>query len=158
MKKMNLIVILIAICCLFTSCDSPFMHPPTEQEGTIWVSTEPAMFFIIDYREHMGTIGKFCCSEIKLAFGHSYDVMVYDTSKFVTRESDGAIYTEGAIIFRGDCKFRTKKFTIKVTSSEIDTIKVGDKITFNRVDELPEWAKGSAEQNTLPTTATTETG
>jgi hypothetical protein len=102
------------------------------------------MFFVTDKSEHMGTIGIWFTDDInvniKFDFGHGRDVFTYDVSKFIIRERDGAIYVNEALLFEGECTFGKSKFTITITRSEIDSIKVGDVITFNRVGELPGWA------------------
>ena len=141
MKRLSLLLIFLMIF-VFASCVSPFWHPPTEQNGTIWQMDNPPMYFIVDQTENMATIGQTKDNlKIKLSFGYGFDAYVYDVDKFIYRESDGAFSVNNALLFKGDCKFKKTKFTITVTESEIDSVKVGDKITFNRVDELPDWAK-----------------
>ena len=103
------------------------------------------MYFYVDNSEDMGTIGRTSDNlEIKLNFGHAYNVWVYDTDKFtyeyVPDTSSTAKKTKNALLFKGDCKFKKTQFTITVTASEVDWVEVGDKIVFNRVEELPEWA------------------
>ena len=50
------------------------------------------------------------------------------------------MFNSGIYILSGDCQFEENSFTIYVTESKIDYIKTGDKVTFNLVDELPDWA------------------
>lgn len=45
------------------------------------------------------------------------------------------------ILLRAKCDFGKKKCTAEVTESSIDSISVGDKITFHLADELPDWAE-----------------
>ena len=45
------------------------------------------------------------------------------------------------ILLRAECNFDKDKCTAEVTESFIDSISVGDKITFYLVDELPDWAE-----------------
>ena len=140
MKRLSLLLIFLMIFVL-ASCVSPFWHPPTEQNGTIWQTDNPPMYFIVDRTEDMATIGQTKDNlKIKFEFGFAFNVFVYDVEKIVHSDSGGS-NTNNALLFKGDCKFKKTKFTITVTESEIDSVKVGDKITFNRVDELPDWAK-----------------
>jgi plastocyanin len=62
-------------------------------------------------------------------------------------------------LFSGGYKMSIKgdKFTITVSNSNIETIKVGDKITFKRVDTadtIPEWVNEFTSQNVETTTTT----
>ena len=143
--KRYLSIFASVVLFLFVACEPPFMHPPTEQENTIWLATVPEMYFYVDYSEHMGTIGQTKNKlEIKLEFGRAHNVGVYDTNRFIYKyipaASNVGISTKDALIFKGDCKFKETQLTITVTASEVDWVAVGDKIVFNRVEELPEWA------------------
>ena len=68
------------------------------------------------------------------------------------------------ILLRAECDFDKEKCTAEVTESFIDSIRVGDKITFYLVDELPDWAeeidevnrKAYKENEEMPATANAE--
>jgi hypothetical protein len=141
MKKL-LLIIPILIIIFFTSCVSPFWNPPTYQEDALWLANEFYMFFWVNSSENMGTIGTWIDEdnkiEIKIDFDPAFYSVVYDNNEIIY--SDRGFNPNNAILFGGDNRFRKNSFTITVTSSEIESIKVGDVITFNRVDELPGWA------------------
>ena len=139
MKKIIFAIAIFFVPFILVACDSPFMHPPTEQQGTIWLSDMPTMYFYVDSFEDMGTLGYTGDNlEIKLNFGHAYDIWVFDNFKMISQGN--SVNSKKSLIFKGDCKFKKTQFTITVTASEVDWVEVGDKIVFNRVEELPEWA------------------
>jgi hypothetical protein len=139
MKK--LLLAIISFMLILSSCQNPFWNPPTRQEEGFWATDEHEMYFIVDLSEHMATIGNWKIDnvniEIKIGFGRYFNVFVYDNNKIIY--DDRGADDNNALLFQGDCKARKKSFTITVTSSNIDSIAVDDVITFNRVDNLPDW-------------------
>jgi hypothetical protein len=118
-------------------------NPPTHQGEGLWVASEHEIYFHVDLSENMGTIGKLNNGGeiiiIRFEFDNAPNVAVYDDGKIIRCDS-GGIDPKPALIFGGNCKSGRNKLTVTVSGSVIDSIKRGDVITFNRVDELPEWA------------------
>jgi hypothetical protein len=117
-------------------------NPPTYQGEGLWIADEHEIYFYVDLSENMGTIGKLNNGGeiiiIRFEFDNAPNVAVYDDSKIIY--NDRGFDPNLALIFGGDCKSGRNKLTVTVSGSIIDSIKKGDVIVFNKVDELPEWA------------------
>lgn len=148
MKKIFYIMLTMILSLTFVSCDR---HRDVclilNQVNTTWVSENPDIFFTMT--ENNDCYGILKTSEknynISMEFGYGFDsgvnIIDYDVLKKNNFVRD--IYND--IILRADCKFSEDKFTSTVTDSFIDSIKAGEKITFNRVEELPDWASETVE-------------
>jgi hypothetical protein len=118
-----------------------FFNPPTGQNGTIWEADSQHIYFVVENQKGTltNTIGKIKDNyTIEIEFSYGFVGFVYDVDKFNIFENGGVSVKE-ALLFKGDSNFSKTKFTITVTESHLDSIEVGDIITFNRVDELPDW-------------------
>lgn len=139
MKKILNIILLMVLSLILVSCDMDSDVKPRNQFNTKWVSENPDIFFTVAEQE--GCSGVLNTSEqsynimMDFDFGRDVNIIDYDTLK----ENNFVVKTN-QILVRADCKFSEKKCIITVTESVIDSIKVNDKITFNRVEELPDWA------------------
>jgi hypothetical protein len=130
-------------CLLLASCVPLGWNPPTEseKEGTIWVADNPPMYIVIDFTENFATIGKSKDNlNIKVSFGYG-SASVYDIDKFIYPDTGGLnVNAKESLLFCGENRCKDTEFTIIATESNIDSVAVGDKVVFYRVDELPEWA------------------
>jgi hypothetical protein len=123
---------------LLTACDPNSGNRPTDQNNTVWVADEYNVCFQVIPNIDLWNIGYLKDNNeiIEIQFGFRYGNGV-DVFKLI----NGKKINSDPFLFEGKCKFKNTEFTITVTESKIDSVTVGDKITFNRVDELPEWAK-----------------
>jgi hypothetical protein len=134
MKKFYAIILIVFLLIL-PSCDAAKPFWPTSQEGTSWVSEDFKMFFLVDKNEKKGMIGLWLINNETIKFSLSLE-----GDRVFVEKIDKSHLSSHYDFFRGDCKYGNKKFTITVTDPNVENIKIGDKITFNRVDELPDWA------------------
>jgi len=149
MKKICYFIFPIILSLMLISCDLDSDVKPRNQDNTKWVSENPKIYFIVTKDEPTGCnscMGKLNVSEksynidMDFDYGRGVNILDYDIM-----EKNNFIYRMEAILIRADCKFSEKKCTIKVTESSIDGIEVDDKITFKKVDELPDWATEAVE-------------
>jgi hypothetical protein len=123
---------------------------PRNRLNTKWVSDNPTIFFTVTKDEGYSVcLGNLVNSEksysIELDFDYGRDVNIIDydilkKNNFVRKINDD-------VIARGDCKFSEDKCIVTITETHVDSLKVDDKITFNRVEELPDWAKETSESS-----------
>ena len=138
--------ILIYVWFSFASCNDNSDLNPGGRLNTIWVSEHPDIYFIVKKDEDnscYACLGTFKNSEksynvmMDFGFGRDTSVTIMD---YDSLEKNDFTFDMNQILARADCKFSENKCIITVTESSIDCIKVGDKITFNKVEELPDWA------------------
>jgi hypothetical protein len=138
-------VFLIFSLVFYCSCDyTPYPYSQKNKD-TSWVSEDYKMFFLVVWETEGGYT-----TDIMLGFWVKDDeVIEFDFSHlgndiyaFKTDIEPSAPITKERKLFEGTFKYRNggKKFTITVTDTNVENIKIDDKITFNRVDELPDWA------------------
>ena len=137
-----LIIVFILTAVLICGCmiyNHPTKHSPKRQPNTNWDSGR--ICFSVDsdlkclglLKTDSGNINV----EILLGKGRDRSMTVEDYDAKV--REDFAFNSERYLI-SGDCEFGKDNFTLKVKESSIDGINVDDEITFNLVEELPEWA------------------
>ena len=148
MKKFINILILMILSLTLVSWDMDSDIKPRNQLNTNWVSENPDIFFTVledeGYYLCLGTLKdseKSYNIELDFDFGREVNIVDYDIL-----QKNNFVYKTEDLMVRADCKFSEKKCIITVTESVIDSIKVNDKITFNRVEELPDWAKELDEE------------
>ena len=131
------------------SCDIHNDVKPGRRVNTKWVSEEPEIFFVVaednDYYTCLGTLKdsqKLYNIDMSFDYGKDVNIIDYDVLK-----ENNFVLKEEHILAKATCDFSEEKCVIKITKSSLDSIKVGDKITFNLVDELPEWATQVTEPN-----------
>lgn len=150
-EKIFYIMLTVVILMTFVSCEHSDVKP-VQQVNTIWVSENPDIFFTVTEKDELKgyniCYGILKTSEknynISMEFGYGFDSRVNITDYDILKKNN-FIYKLEAILVRADCKFSEKKCTLKVTESSIDGIEVDDKITFKKVDELPDWATEAVE-------------
>ncbi len=148
-EKICYVIFTIILSLMLVSCDLDSDVKPRNQDNTKWVSEDPNIYFTVTKNEVKGCNsckGKLKisnkCYRIGMDFDYGRDVNILD---YDIMEKNNFIYKLEAILIRADCKFSEKKCTLKVTESSIDGIEVDDKITFKKVDELPDWATEAVE-------------
>lgn len=104
-------------------------YKPKLQANTIWKCTDPDIEFEVNNYKCFGKVrinSEIINLQIVFGPGMSKRIKVKDihTDDFAKDK----YYS--TTIFKGDCKFYESKCIVKVTESNVDNIKVGDKITF----------------------------
>ena len=141
MKKIYLFI-LSFILLLFVSCDMANNNTrPINQENTIWVSENQNIYYQVNERGNFGVMQHENYMVFKFGFEGSW-VGAVDYKRL--KNLDYSYYSE-IVLFSSKGKFKRTEFTITITESNIDSVKVGDVITFHRVDELPKWAREMEE-------------
>ena len=141
-KTKKIVALVIAISVLGAICTLKYMAynkvkktylSPDCQLNTIWMYKD-IVFSVERESERLGKvkIGSNILN-IKALFGKGFD-----TSITLVNNDENTILS-------GYCDFKKDSFTMEVSISSIDYIKVGDKITFKKVDELPDWAIEAVE-------------
>lgn len=144
------------------SCDIHNDVKPGRRLNTKWVSEDPEIFFIVaednNYYTCLGTLkdsDKIYNINMSFDYGKDVNIIDYDVLK-----ENNFVLKEEHILAKATCTFAKENCEIKITKSSLDSIEVGDKITFNLVEELPEWAtKGTEtgdESNSLSTNQETD--
>ncbi len=129
----GLLIIFLLIIGLFKLIESSKSenkdYKPIRQKNTIWKCTNPDIEF--EVMDH-GCFGKMKLdsetTNLQIVFGHEMDRSI----KVKNIHSDNIHQDKynSTLVFWGDCKFYESKCIVKVTETNVDNIKVGDKITF----------------------------
>ena len=141
-KTKKIVALVIAISVLGAICTLKYMAynkakkiylNPDCQLNTIWIYKD-IVFSVERESERLGKvkIGSNILN-IKALFGKGFDTRIT------------LVNNDENTILSGYCDFKKDSFTMEVSISSIDYIKVGDKITFKKVDELPDWATEAVE-------------
>ena len=141
-KTKKIVALVIAVSVLGVICTLKYMAynkvkktylSPDCQLNTIWMYKD-IVFSVERESKRLGKvkIGSNILN-IKALFGKGFD-------KSIT-----LVNNDENTILSGYCDFKKDSFTMEVSISSIDYIKVGDKITFKKVDELPDWAIEAVE-------------
>lgn len=142
-KTKKMIALVIAISVLGVICTLKYMAynkvkkthlSPDCQLNTIWMYKD-IVFSVERESKRLGKvkIGSNILN-IQAFFGKGFDTSI--------RIKD---YDDNYTLLSGYCDFKKDSFMMEVSISSIDYIKVGDKITFKKVDELPDWATEAVE-------------
>lgn len=141
MKKIICIALSLVMLLTLSACDMHNDVKPRNRLDTKWVCENPKIFFTVTKEDDVKTcVGALCYDKthykVSFSFDFGNDVNIIDY--------DAANSTEGFqqehILARANCTFSEEKCEMKITESSIDGINVDDEITFNLVEELPEWA------------------
>lgn len=141
-KTKKIVALVIAISVLGAICTLKYMAynkakkiylNPDCQLNTIWIYKD-IVFSVERESKRLGKvkIGSNILN-IKALFGKGFDTRIT------------LVNNDENTILSGYCDFKKDSFTMEVSISSIDYIKVGDKITFKKVDELPDWATEAVE-------------
>ncbi|MCL2020175.1 MAG: hypothetical protein FWG70_10530 [Oscillospiraceae bacterium] len=136
MKKIFISISLLFILC---ACDPYAGKRPTDQEGTFWLSENPQIYFAITNGKNIGHLKTDNdIIEIKFHFapGGAGTEMINNGINFYS----GFGPVPDVLLLIGDDRYSKNQYIFTVSYSEIESIEVGDKITFNRVEEFPDWA------------------
>lgn len=139
-KKILCAIVLIPLICYIALYFTPLNRTINssskffDQVETVWESDSPKIRITVNGPE---TDNHYVTGTIEINgqvinttwSGGQGIVVVDDTDKMV-----GEYFSSDVRVFTGDCKFSKKKLKIKVTSSNIDGIEVGDKIVVYRKD------------------------
>jgi hypothetical protein len=136
---------LIFFLAFSSSCEYVPCPIDKENKDTSWVSEDHKMFFLVVW-ESDGIY----TTDVMLGFWVKDDEVVEfnfsdlgDNIEAYKVNIDSFTPLKERELFKGKFKYKSyksKKFTITITKTNVESIKIGDKITFNRVDELPDWA------------------
>lgn len=142
MKKILNSILIIILSLTLVACDMDSDVKPRNRLNTNWVSDNPRIFFTVTQGEgHKDCLGRLEDSDkiyniaMDFDFGREVNIIDYD----ILKENDFVMKSK-YILVKGDCKFSEKKCVVTITESNIDSLKVDDKITFKLVEELPDWA------------------
>lgn len=135
-------VILLIIFGLISSKKINSEFKPNYQLNSKWVSDNPDIFFIVtDDGEHKMCLGEFSLNSkiinVYVTFGLGRDCRMF-VDDYDAIVSNNFEYDPKTKLFRGDCKFYETKCIVTITETFIDSLHVDDKITFKRVEELPD--------------------
>lgn len=105
-------------------------YKPRKCPNSAWLATNPNIDFEV---QHGNCFGEYRTKEktinIKVLFdpgmGNGISIEDYDAQK-----KNNFKYNPNTRILRGECKFYKTKCIVTVTKSNVNNIKVGDKITF----------------------------
>ena len=166
MKRIAHVFLAIVLSALLSSCDMHDDVKPRNQDDTKWITVDQNIFFSVMYDgDYTICLGVLKTTEtvyhISLEFDYGSGLIISDYD--MLKENDFLV-DMNQILLRAECDFDKEKCTAEVTESFIDSIRVGDKITFYLVDELPDWAeeidevnrKACEENEEAPTTANAE--
>lgn len=141
-KTKKIIALVIAVSVLGVICTLKYMAynkvkktylSPDCQLNTIWIYKD----IVFSVERESKRLGKVKLGSdimnIKAFFGKGFDTRIT------------LVNNDENTILSGYCDFKKDSFTMEVSISSIDYIKVGDKITFKKVDELPDWATEAVE-------------
>mgnify|MGYP006401337381 CR=1 FL=1 len=104
-------------------------YKPKLQANTVWKCTNPNIEFKVKNLRCFGQMeldAKTINVEVIFDRGASRFVTVYNINSNQLYQKN----YKATLVFNGDCKFYESKCIVKVTESNVDGIKVGDKITF----------------------------
>ena len=139
-----LIGISLSIYLSVVSCTDKSDLKPIYRLNTKWVSENSDIYFVVsEDGDNTVCLGALKENEkpynIIMEFNFGVDKRVF-IRDYDALKKNNFIYEETQLLAKADCDFSEEKCVIKITESSLDSIEVGDKITFNLVDELPEWA------------------
>ena len=142
-KRIVPVFLAIVLSAILSSCDMHDNVKPRNQDDTRWITADQNIFFSVMYDGNYSIcLGALKTTEtvyhISLEFDYGSGLIISDYDMLT--ENDFLV-DMNQILLRAKCDFDTKKCTAEVTESSIDSISVGDKITFHVVDELPDWAE-----------------
>ncbi|MBE6857039.1 MAG: hypothetical protein E7500_06395 [Ruminococcus sp.] len=137
------IIVIATLIVFFTRIsiknNSPTQLSPVGRTNTNWTN-DNICFSVCDNSQCLGKLkAESEMINIQILFGTGFDTSI-TIEDYDAKIKENYVFNPERYLLSGDCKFKEDSFTIKVTDSKIDYIKKGDKITFNLVDELPEWA------------------
>lgn len=132
MRKLLLCIFSITLSLILVSCNMDNDVKPMNQLNTKWVSKNPDVFFTVTKDKGYNVcVGKLKTSQknysIMFDFDEGREVNIIDYDIF---EKNNYLSTMEDLIARGDCKFSKDKCIVTIKQSYIDSIKVGDRITF----------------------------
>ena len=165
-KRIAHVFLAIVLSAILSSCDMHNDVKPRNQDDTRWITVDQNIFFSVmydgDYNICLGVLKTTeTVYHISLEFDYGSGLIISDYDML---KENHFLVDMNQILLRAECHFDKEKCTAKVTESFIDSISVGDKITFHLVDELPDWAeeideinrKACEENEEVPTTANAE--
>ena len=129
----GLIIIFMLIIGLFKLIESSRLenndYKPDIQPNAVWKCTDPNIEF--EVMDH-GCFGKMKLDSetinLQIIFGRGMDTSI--KMKNIHTDNIHQDKYNSTLVFWGDCKFYESKCVVKVTESNVDSIKVGDKIIF----------------------------
>ena len=165
-KRIAYVFLAIVLSAILSSCDMSDDVKPRNRDDTKWITTDQNIYLSVMYDGNYNTcLGALETTEtvynISLEFDYGSGLIISDYD--MLKENDFLV-DMNQILLRAECDFDKEKCTAEVTESFIDSIRVGDKITFYLVDELPDWAeeidevnrKAYKENEEMPATANAE--
>ena len=105
---------------------------PDRQPNTSWVCTDPDIKFAVKDAKCFGEYKLLSQTINVIVFfdpGRSENFSVCDYDDMLKNNYE---YSDNSHLFSGTCKFYEKKCIVTVTETNIDSINLGDKITFQR--------------------------
>ena len=142
-KRIAYVFLAIVLSAILSSCDMSDDVKPRNQDDTKWITADQNIYFSVMYDGNYNTcLGALETTEtvynISLEFDYGSGLIISDYDML---KDNNFLVDVNQILLRAECNFDKDKCTVEVTKSFIDSISVGDKITFYLVDELPDWAE-----------------
>jgi len=118
MRKVIALLLVLLLSVTLCGCNSLVYKPtPYKFPGTMWVSEDPDIYFIVEEYEHNGSVHKRLRGEITVD-GISSEIEVYISnsgSVVISLVTSKPYYHYDDIIIQGYGSFSRKKMSIKVT-------------------------------------------
>lgn len=152
MKKSTFTFIFTFALLLLVSCDYYDGKRPFDQNDTFWVCEETKVYFAVNHNGYSPykSLGFFYEDDLMIHFYYEGDTIeIVDTVAMETTLVETGGGSANDTVIYGKCKISKKKLTVTVARSTLDSVKVGDVMLFERVNELPDWADMDTESEYL---------